>query len=133
MSRYSNDLRLKVITFFKQTNSDKKPIHSKFEICKTFGISRPTLDFWLKIEEKGKLLEVKKYHNGRISKVNLEELKKYVDENPDQYYHEIAKNFGVSDELIRLLVRDKLGYTSKKNRRFTVKQTKKQKPNLALK
>jgi Transposase len=65
--------------------------------------------------------------------VNLEELKKYLDQNPDQYYHEIAKNFGVSDEQIRVLVRDKLGYTSKKNRRFIVKPTKKQKQNLALK
>ncbi len=43
MSRYSNDLRLKVIAFFKQTNSNKKPIHSKSETCKTFGISRPYL------------------------------------------------------------------------------------------
>jgi|688.fasta_scaffold343839_2 hypothetical protein len=133
MSRYSNDLRLKVITFFKQTDSNKKPIHSKSKTCKTFGISRPTLDFWLKIEGGGGLLETKKYHHGRISSVNLEELKKYIDENPDKYYHEIAKNFSVSDEQIRVLVRDKLGYTSKKNRQSIVKQIKKPKPNLVLK
>ena len=114
MSRYSNDLRLKVINFFKQTNLDKEFIHSKLETCETFGISRPTLDSWIKIDKEGGLLEIKKYSRGKTSCVNLEDLKKYIDLNPDQYYHEIAKNFSVSDERIRVLVRDKLGYTSKK-------------------
>ena len=133
MSHYSNDLRLKVITFFKQNSSNKTPISSKLEICKIFGISRPTLDFWLKIEEKGTLLEAKKYHRGSISSVNLEELKKYIDENPDQYYHEIAQKFGKSKSQIYRLVTKKLDYTSKKNKRFIGKQTQKPKPVLALK
>jgi len=96
MSRYSSDLRSKVITFFKQTASNKKPIHSKSEICKTFGISRPTLDFWLKIEEKGSLLEVKKYHRGSISRVNLAELQKFIDQNPFVFNAEMATIFGVT-------------------------------------
>lgn len=133
MSRYSNDLRLKVVNFFKQTNSNKELIHSKLETCETFQISRPTLDSWLKVDKEGGLLENKKYRRGKISRVNLEELKKYIDGNPDQYYHEIAKVFSVNDERIRILVRDKLGYTSKKNRRSIVKQIKKQKQNLVLK
>lgn len=133
MSRYSNDLRLKVITFFKQNSSNKKPISSKFETCKIFGISRPTLNFWLKIAEKESLLEVKKFHRGRISSVNLEELKKYIDENPDKYYHEIAKKFGKSKSQIQRIATQKLGYTSKKNKQFIAKQTKKPKPLLALK
>ena len=114
MSGYGNDLRLKVINFFKQTNSDKKLIHSKSETCETFGISRLTLDFQLKIDEKSSLLEIKKYIYSKISGINLEELKKYIDENLDQYYHKIAKIFSVSDERIRILVRGKLGHTSKK-------------------
>jgi transposase-like protein len=133
MSRYSNDLRLKVITFFKQNNSNKKPTYSKSEVCKTFGISRPTLNFWLKIEEKGNLFEVKKYHRGSISSVNLEELKKYIDENPDQYYHEIAKKFAKSKSQIHKIATQKLNYTSKKNRLSIVKPIKKLKPNLDLK
>jgi transposase-like protein len=99
MSRYSNDLRLRVINFFKQVNSDGKPISSKSETCETFGISRPTLDSWLKIDKNGSLLEIKEYKHGKTSSVNLGELKEYIDKNPDQYYHEIAKNFSVWTKL----------------------------------
>jgi transposase len=129
VSRYSNDLRLKVTKFFKQTDSDGTPIHSKSETCKTFDISRPTLNFWLEIQRKGSLIEIKQFQHGRLSSVNLEELKKYIDENPDQYYHEIAKKFSISKSQIHRIVTQKLGYTSKKNKQFIVKRIKKQKPN----
>ncbi|MFM5961089.1 MAG: IS630 transposase-related protein, partial [Dolichospermum sp.] len=105
----------------------------KSYICKTFGISRPTLDSWLKIEKEGDLFEVKKFRHGRLSRVNLEELKKYIYENPDQYYHEIAKKFGIKKSQAHNLITKKLGYTSKKNRRFTMKRTQKQKLNLKQK
>jgi transposase len=115
MSRHSNDLRQRVITFFK---SDK----SKTKTAKTFQISRDTLDSWISLDSKGELFEIKEYHHGKISKIDLNDLKTYVDQHSDSYYSEIATKFGIKTTQAFRLIK-KLKYTSKKNKPFIEKQT----------
>ena len=83
-----------------------------------------------KIQENPSLWKTKKVKLQGSKVLDLDKLTKFVQENPDKYYHEIAQNFGVSDEQIRKLVRDKLGYTSKKNRKFTKNLTQKKDKNI---
>lgn len=116
MSRHSNDLRQRVVDYFNKGNL-------KTVTARTFKISRQTLDNWLELNKQGKLTEVKQYHRGFESKVNLSELKDYVDQHSDQYYHEIAEQFGIKREQARVLVK-RLNYTVKKNKPSTKKQTK---------
>lgn len=123
MPRHSNDLRKRVITFFKSGKT-------KSETIKTFQIARQTLYDWIELDKQDKLFVITPKQNGFKSKVNLEELKNYIDNHPDEYYKEIAKNFSVGAEQIRVLVTQKLGYTSKKNKHSTKKQIKKRKENL---
>ena len=129
MSRHSNDLRKRVVAYYDKNKQSK----TKKQICKDFSISRQTLDNWIKLNEKGELFEIKEYHHGFKSSVDLEDLKNYVDKHPDEYYSEIAKHFSVGVEQIRILVTKKLGYTSKKNKQSTEKQIRKRKKNLKRK
>lgn len=124
MSRYSNDLRSKVVNFHKATKLGKRSKTSKTSTCNTFGISRPTLNYWLKLDTQGKLLEETDYHHGFISKIDPEKLKDYVEANPDRYNHEIAKEFSVSKSQIQRFL-TKLKITVKKNKQPTEKQMKK--------
>ncbi len=111
MSRYDNRFRQKVINYLK---SDKKI--SKTKVIKIFQITRQTLYDWIELDTKGELLQIKPKKNGFTSSVDLVKLKTYLDSNPDKYYSEIAKNFSVGTEQIRILVTKKLGYTSKKTK-----------------
>jgi transposase len=117
MSRHSNDLRQRALDFFKSNKS-------KTTTAKTFQISRDTLDSWINLDEKGLLHEVRTGGKGVASKVDLKKLEEYVDNNPDKYYREIAKEFGIKKSQAQRLVTNKLGYTSKKNRKSIVKQMK---------
>jgi len=129
MSCHSNDLRKRVVAYYDKNKQSK----TKKQICKDFSISRQTLDNWIKLNEKGELFEIKEYHHGFKSSVDLEDLKNYVDKHPDEYYSEIAKHFSVGVEQIRILVTKKLSYTSKKNKQSTEKQIRKRKKNLKRK
>lgn len=123
MSRYSNDLRKKVINFYQAGNS-------KSTTARTFGISRPTLDSWISLKEEGKLCNIKEYHHGRISIVNLEDLKKHIDNHPDAYLRELEQVFPLQKSQLANLLRDKLGLTRKKNGTYTRKEISKNKNNL---
>lgn len=123
MSRYSNDLRKKVIDYFNLGNSKSKT-------SDIFNISRQTLDFWIKLDKEDKLFEIKKYQHGFKSSVDLDEFKRYVDENSDKYYHEIAKEFKIKKSQAHRIVKTKLNYTVKKNKQSTEKQIKKLKKSL---
>lgn len=120
MPRYDNKFRQKVINYLK---SDDKP--SKSKVIKTFQIARQTFYDWIELDRQGKLFTVKPKKNGFPSRVDLTELKKYVDNNPDKYYAEIANVFKISKSQVQRLITSKLGYTNKKNRRSTESQTKK--------
>ncbi|NJL96726.1 hypothetical protein HC766_05330 [Candidatus Gracilibacteria bacterium] len=112
MSRHSNDLRQRVISFYHKKGN-------KLLTSITFSVSRPTIDSWIELDKKEKLFEIKEYTRGRISRVNLKKLKRIVDNHPDMYFREIAQYFPVKRTQIQNLIKDKLGYTLKKNEQST--------------
>lgn len=58
--------------------------NSKSKTSNIFNINRKTLNSWINLNNQGKLFEIKEYHHSFESKINLDELKKYVDENSDK-------------------------------------------------
>lgn len=115
MKRHSNDLRIRAVKFVKEGNSKSSAI-------KIFKIARQTIYDWIKLDSKGKLTEIREYPF-RGSKVDYDELMKYVELNPDLYYHEIGQHFNTSDENVRKILK-KLNYSVKKNKRYIRKGTK---------
>jgi transposase len=96
-----------VVDFTKQKGN------SKTKTSNTFKISRPTIDLWLKLDKEGKLDEVKDFHRGKTSGVDLVEFQEYINQNPDKYYREIGENFNIGkSHAQRLAV--KLNITVKK-------------------
>jgi transposase len=107
MSRHSNDLRQRAVDFVKQGNT-------KTDAIKIFKIARQTLYDWLKLDKLGKLTTVKPFTGARKSKVSLLEFQTFLEQNPDLYYREIAKEFKISIPQACRLTR-KLNFTVKKN------------------
>ena len=64
-------------------------------------------------KRKRELDSLEANYQGRKSIINLEELKKYVDANPDAYQYEIAEEFHCAQSTICYNL-NKLGYTFKK-------------------
>jgi putative transposase len=116
MTRYSNDLRKKVIEYIKLGNSKQNAI-------KIFNISRDTLFKWIKLDIENKLFEIDKSPRGRKSRVDIIELEKYLQQHPDVYYIELAKIFNISKSQIHNIV-TKLGYRNKKNKKSIENQNK---------
>jgi transposase len=100
----------------------KKKKGSKSAAVRNFGIGRQTVYDWLELDKQGKLLEVHVYPTKK-SKLDYEEVRSYVDANPDFYYREIGEFFKTSGENIRRILK-KLNYTVKKNKLSTGKQMK---------
>ena len=107
MSRHSNDLRERAIAFFKSGNN-------KLKTSRIFKISRQTLDNWIDLDKQNKLFDIPVRRNGFASRINIEELKKYIQANPDRYYRELAIEFKISKSQIHRLVH-KLKFSVKKN------------------
>lgn len=106
MPRYSNDLRQRVVDFVKLGNS-------KTKTSKTFKISRPTIDSWVKLYEHGKLFEISQTKPGLPSRVDLTQFQEYINQNSDLYYREIAVHFKISKSQAHRLAQ-KLNITVKK-------------------
>jgi transposase-like protein len=70
--KYSNDLRKKVVAFYKleKTKSGK----TKSATIRIFGIARQTLHGWTKLEKQGELCKIKEYNYSRHAGVNLREI-----------------------------------------------------------
>lgn len=115
MKRHPNALRTRVVEFVKANKS-------KVLASKTFKVARQTVYEWMRLDSLGSLLEVNNYIT-RKSKINIEELTDYVNQNPDLYYTEIATHFKSSKSEIHYLLK-KLNYTVKKNKRSTRKEIK---------
>jgi transposase len=87
--------------------------HSKIETAAVFKVSTSTLQSWKsKLNETG-TLEVKKRRE-TWRKIDPEKLKKYLDQHPDSYLKEIAKEFGCSDVAVLKALR-RLKISRKKN------------------
>jgi len=68
--------------------------HSKSETAAVFQVGTTTLQRWKsQLNETGTLTPKKRKETWR--KIDPDKLRKYVEENPDAYQHEIAAAFGV--------------------------------------
>ena len=121
MKQYSNDFRKKVVEYYDKCNNQS-------ETARIFSISRETLRQWLNQRIEGKLYEYVK-PVGQSSKVDLIKLEKYIIDNPQAYYREIAKVFKISVAQAQYLV-VKLGFKIKKKVKNTKKQMKKSKKSI---
>ncbi|MGB7340175.1 MAG: IS630 transposase-related protein [Phototrophicaceae bacterium] len=87
---YSTDLRERVLSYYDDN-------HKQIETCELFGISRSTLNAWLKLREETGSVALKLRPKVRRSrKVDDEVLTAYIEQHPDAYLREIAQVFEVS-------------------------------------
>jgi len=103
---YSVDLRKKVIEFIERTRN-------VLEASRVFGVHYNTVRKWFKVYEEENRLEPKEAYRQDPYKMDWEELRLYVEANPDLYQEEYAKVFGVSQGQISKVLK-RLGVTYKK-------------------
>lgn len=106
---YSEDLREKVI-FYLASGSSKR------ETARVFNLGEATIYRWVKLEEAGDVRPKKRTQFP--SKVDLEVLRRYVEEHADHTLKEIGGALGLGAQTVwRSLKR--LNITRKKRRLFT--------------
>ncbi len=107
---YSKDYR-------KRTIGYREEGHTLEETHKVFHVAIGTIRAWEKQwKEKGTLEPVRIVRT--YKKINPEKLRAYVQEHPDAYPKEIAKEFGCCETAIRKAF-GRLGITRKKRRYIT--------------
>lgn len=114
--RYSNDLRDRVLAY-------KDDNHTQEETCTVFGISRTTLNTWLKLRRETGSAHAQPYPKTRRRQIDEHKLKAYIEAHPDAYLREIAVEFGVSATAIMYACR-RAKITRKKRQRSTSNATK---------
>jgi len=107
---YSLDFRKMVILYINSGGS-------KLKASEIFGIHRQTIYNWLNREDLAPKLDYPKYR-----KLEKEDLKKYIKENPDAYLREIAQEFnvtvsGVSRAFARLKITNKKNSSLQRDKR----------------
>ena len=111
---YSIDLRKKVIDFLGRG-------HSQREAQKVFGVGLSAVNRWhQQYHATGSLKN--KYPCRRYRKLDMAQLKSYVNEHPDAYLKEIGEVFGCSDVAVLYAFR-RLGITRKKRPNATRNKT----------
>jgi transposase len=91
--------------------------HTQAETCAVFGISRATLNAWLKLRRETGSAQLRPRPKTRRSrKIDDDQLRRYLEQHPDAYLHEIAEVFAVSASAIVYACR-RAGITRKKRRR----------------
>ena len=103
---YSVDLRKRVINFVLKGKKIQ-------EAYKTFNVHYNTISKWIKVYNEENRLEPNPPFKKKPYKMDWEELRKYVEENPDLYQSEYAEHFGVSQGQV-CKVLNKLQLTRKK-------------------
>ena len=105
---YSNDLRNRVLAYYEAN-------HTQLETCEVFGISRATLNSWVKLKRETGSADLRPRPKIRKSrKITPEALHTYLAKHPDAYLREIGEAFGVSDVAILYACR-RYGITRKKS------------------
>ncbi len=113
---YSTDYRKRTIEY-------REDGHTLKETHKVFKVSISTIRTWEKQwKEKGTLAPAPVVRKPK--KIEPERLKTYVQEHPDAYPKEIAKEFKCCETAIRKAF-ERLGITRKKRRRITGNRTRK--------
>ena len=86
---YSNDLRKRVLSYYDDN-------HKQEETCELFGISRASLNVWLKLRRDTGSADLKPRPKVRRSrKIEGKALVTYIEHHPDAYLREIAEVFKV--------------------------------------
>ena len=102
---HSRDLREKAIKYVEQGGLIK-------DVCKLFEISRSSFQRWrVKQEQTGSV--ARKSRKKSPYKIDNDELKSYINKNPDAYLNEIASHFAVTAPCILFALR-RLKITRKK-------------------
>ena len=109
---YSIDLREKAVAAYDRGER-------KTAICRTFNISRNTLDLWLKRREETGTVAPKVYRRGPAPKIqDLEKFEAFVQKNGDSTQQEMAEKWSESSEPVsQTLIGQalkKIEYTRKK-------------------
>ena len=103
---YDIKFRKRVIEYIREGHTAK-------ETAATFKVSTFTIWKWKsQLNESGTLAPKKRKETWR--KIDPDKLRKYVEEHPDAYQHEIAAAFGVRLYAIQKALK-RLGITRKKN------------------
>jgi putative transposase len=103
---YSVDLRKRVLKYVEENNN-------MFEASIVFDINYNTVRNWYKAYTEENRLEPKEAYRQEPYKLNWEELRAFVEDNPDLEQQEYAAHFGVSRGQIGKVLK-KLGITRKK-------------------
>lgn len=106
------DLRERVIDYLEKGNDT----NSASEL---FKISPRTVQRWSKQKKETGNIEPRK-REFAYRKIDLKQLKQYVELHPDQFLHEIAENFSVTLQAIFYALK-KLKITRKKRPHYTKK------------
>ncbi len=117
---YSKDLRIRVINHIK---SGKTQTSASL----IFKVSKSAVNRWWLRYVKDKDLTAKK-RGGSKGKVDVEELQKYVELNPDKTLKEIGIKFSVSDTAIGKRLK-KMNFSYKKKRLPTKKPMNRKEKN----
>jgi len=99
---YSRDFRSRVLKLRSQENL------SMAEVSKRFGVGLASVMRW------SKTLESKLTRNKPATKIDMEALKRDVEQYPDAYQHERAQRLKVSKNCVRCALK-RLNVTYKKN------------------
>ena len=105
---YSLDLRKKVIRFLEKTPN-------MLEASRNFDVSYNTVRDWFKAYKEENRLAPREPYRQAPYKLDWEEFKIFVEENPDWHQAEYAARFNVSRSQIGKVLKI-LGFTHKKKR-----------------
>ena len=106
---YSEDYRKRAIEYHNEG-------HTQLEAAAVFKIHRTTLQAWEARKATG-TLKPQYPKTRKPRKLPPDELKRYVEENPDDFLEEIATHFNCSAEAVRKALK-KLKITRKKTVRL---------------
>ena len=112
MNAYSLDLRKLVVAFVEED-------HSQAEAARQFKLHPGTVSKWIKLKNTTGNLEVIPVPRSP-HKLPLDALEEYVTEHPDAFLREIAAHFNCGKDAVARALK-KLGFTRKKNKKFTGK------------
>ena len=112
MNAYSLDLRKLVVAFVEEG-------HSQAEAARQFKLHPGTVSKWIKLKNTTGSLEAIPVPRSP-HKLPLDALEEYVKEHPDAFLREIAAHFNCGKDAVARALK-KLGFTRKKNKKFTGK------------
>lgn len=112
MNAYSLDLRKLVVAFVEEG-------HSQAEAARQFKLHPVTVSRWIKLKKTIGSLKVVAVPRSP-HKLPLDALEEYVKEHPDAILKEIGKHFNCGKDAVARALK-KLGFTRKKNKKFTKK------------